>query len=87
MSPNFQNEFVLQTDASDRGVGAVLSQLDDEGNDRPIAYYSHKLLPREESIPLWRRNAWPLNWQSKPSTPTSWVKNSESKRTTGLWSG
>ena len=48
MSPNFQNEFVLQTDASDRGVGAVLSQLDDEGNDRPIAYYSHKLLPREE---------------------------------------
>ena len=26
----------------------MLSQLDDEGNDRPIAYYSHKLLPREE---------------------------------------
>ena len=47
MSPNFQKEFVLQTDASDRGVGAVLSQMDDEGNDRPIAYYSHKLLPRQ----------------------------------------
>ena len=47
MSPNFQKEFVLQTDALDRGVGAVLSQMDDEGNDRPIAYYSHKLLPRQ----------------------------------------
>ena len=43
----FIKEFVLQTDASDRGVDAVLSQMDDEGNDRPIAYYSHKLLPRQ----------------------------------------
>ena len=47
-SPDFTKEFVLQTDASDRGVGAVLSQLDVDGNDHPVLFYSRKLLPREE---------------------------------------
>ncbi|KAL5516832.1 hypothetical protein EMCRGX_G002255 [Ephydatia muelleri] len=45
--PDFEKPFVLQTDASDRGVGAVLSQLY-EGEDHPVAYFSRKLLPREE---------------------------------------
>ena len=26
----------------------MLSQLDNQGNDKPVAFYSHKLLPREE---------------------------------------
>ena len=30
------------------GMGAVLSQLDESGADHPVAYFSHKLLPREE---------------------------------------
>ena len=47
-SPDFTKTFILQTDASDRGVGAVLSQQDEEGHDHPIAYFSRKLLPREE---------------------------------------
>ena len=47
-SPDFKRPFILQTDASDRGIGAVLSQEDDAGVERPIAYYSKKLLPREE---------------------------------------
>ena len=44
-SPDFNKQFVLQTDASDRGVGAVLSQRDENGCDRPTAFYSKKLLP------------------------------------------
>lgn len=48
INPDFTKQFILQTDASNRGVGAVLSQLDDDGRDRPIAYFSRKLLPREE---------------------------------------
>ena len=47
-SPDFQQGFIIQTDASDRAVGAVLSQLDEQGLDHPIAFFSKKLLPREE---------------------------------------
>ena len=39
---------MLQTDASDRGIGVVLSQMDEDGHDYPVAYFSRKLLPREE---------------------------------------
>ena len=47
-APNFSKAFILQTDASNRGIGGILSQLDEENIDRPVAYYSRKLLPREE---------------------------------------
>ena len=46
-SPDFEKPFILQTDASEYGVGAVLSQRDALGCDHPIAYFSRKLLPRE----------------------------------------
>jgi len=47
-SPDFSQTFILQTDASDRGVGAVLSQMDAEGDEHPIGFFSHKLLPWEQ---------------------------------------
>ena len=47
-NPDFQKEFIIQTDASGFGVGAVLSQLDDNGEEHPIAYFSCKLLPKEQ---------------------------------------
>ena len=47
-SPHFDRVFILQTDASDRGIGAVLSQCDDDGVEHPVAFYSWKLLDREE---------------------------------------
>ena len=48
-SPDFSKLFILQTDASNRGVGAVLSQWDSDGTDHPVGYFSRKLLPREEA--------------------------------------
>ena len=39
---------VVQTDASERGVGAVLSQQSVDGQDHPLAFFSKKLLPREQ---------------------------------------
>ena len=40
------DQFVLQTDASGIGLGAVLS-LQREGEELPVAFYSRKLQPRE----------------------------------------
>ena len=45
--PKFDREFLLQTDALDIGLGAILSQLDDNGVERPIAYASKILSGRE----------------------------------------
>ena len=47
-NPDYQQTFRLQTDASDVGVGAVLSQGDP--NNQPIAYYSGKLLGNYSTI-------------------------------------
>ena len=44
-NPDYTQTFQLQTDASDVGVGAVLSQGGEQ--DQPIAYFSRKVLERE----------------------------------------
>ena len=48
--PNFDREFILETDASLRGLGAVLSQVDEEGKTHVIAYVSWTLRPSEKSM-------------------------------------
>ena len=48
-NPDFTRPFMLQTDASGYGVGAVLSQYDDKRYDHPVATFSLKLLLREQN--------------------------------------
>lgn len=45
--PNFDEPFILTTDASNIAIGAVLSQLQ-EGKEKPIAYLSRTLSKAEE---------------------------------------
>ncbi|XP_068240411.1 uncharacterized protein [Palaemon carinicauda] len=47
-TPNFKEPFCLAVDASDVGVGAVLSQGCD-GEEYPVAYFSKKLSPAQQN--------------------------------------
>ena len=47
--PNFQRPFILDTDASGCGLGAVLAQEQDDGQVRPIAYASRTLQKHERN--------------------------------------
>ena len=48
--PNFSRKFILETDASLKGLGAVLSQQQKDGSIRVIAYASQSLCPSERSM-------------------------------------
>ncbi|KAI8510371.1 hypothetical protein Bbelb_112870 [Branchiostoma belcheri] len=52
--PNFDLPFVVDTDASDTGIGGVLSQIQD-GKERAILYYSRALTPAEQRYCTHRR--------------------------------
>jgi transposase InsO family protein len=52
--PDPQTQYILDTDASLVGVGAVLSQIQD-GRERVIAYYSKTLSPAERNYCVTRR--------------------------------
>ena len=53
--PDFQRPFILDTDASDTGIGGVLSQVDDQGRERVIAYGSRLLTKPERKYCVTRR--------------------------------
>lgn len=41
-NPDFRKKFYLHCDASDYGVGAVVVQMNDANEERPVAYMSKK---------------------------------------------
>jgi len=53
--PDFTKEFILDTDASFDRIGAVLSQLDEYGNEKVIAYGSHAMSPHEVGYCITRK--------------------------------
>ena len=48
--PDWSQEFILDTDASDTGIGAVLSQLHSDGTEHVIPMQFGSLLSLKETI-------------------------------------
>ena len=59
--PNVEQEFILRTDASDTGIGAVLLQEHD-GEKFPVAYASKKLLDRERAYSTIEKECLAMVW-------------------------
>ena len=61
--PNYQRRFKLYTDASDGGLGAVLTQVSEEDNkERPIAFASRTLSKSEKNYDAHKLEFLALRW-------------------------
>ena len=63
--PNYSAPFVLYTDASALGLGAVLMQTDDRGKNRVIAYASRTLNSAEANYSVTHQEALAIVWGLK----------------------
>ena len=67
--PDFSHEFMLETDASGAGLGAVLAQKQEEGLVQPIAYASRTLQPHEKNYGVTELEALGAVWAVKHFQP------------------
>ena len=63
--PDFKIPFIVGTDASNLGLGVVLSQVQD-GVDVVIGYVSHQLKPGEEKYPPIQKECLAVVWGISP---------------------
>ncbi len=59
--PHFDQPFTLSTDASNKAIGAVLSQIQD-GKERVVAYASHVLTSTERKWSTYDKELWAIVW-------------------------
>ena len=60
--PDFKKPFLLQTDASGKGLGTVLSQKQSDGQYHPIAFASHVLIDTEQRYHSNKKEFLALKW-------------------------
>ena len=59
--PDLGKEFILRTDASEKGIGAILLQNYD-GNLLPVSYSSKKLLGKETRYTISEKECLAIVW-------------------------
>jgi len=69
--PNFDKPFILYTDASGGGVGAVLHQKGEDGRERIIACASRTYNEHEKKYPITEQECLAVVWVSKSSNSFS----------------
>ena len=60
--PDYNKQFILKTDASGKGLGAVLSQLNDKGKEVVIEYASRGLRGAERNYPITDLECLAIKW-------------------------
>ena len=63
--PDYSRPFIVQTDWSNRGMGAVLAQLDDDKKERVIAYASRSCSPAEANYSSYKGELCAVVWAVK----------------------
>ena len=84
--PDFTRPFILDTDASDTGIGAVLSQSMEDGCEHVISYASRVLTKPERHYCVTRRELLAV-LLSSISDHTYWEENYCFIQTMVLWHG
>ncbi|GET52314.1 retroviral-like aspartic protease 1 [Rhizophagus irregularis DAOM 181602=DAOM 197198] len=62
---NFEKEFILITDASGEGLGAILEQLDENNREIVISYASRSLVNAEKRYPITELECLAVFWEIK----------------------
>ena len=72
--PDFSRPFHIRTDASDIAVGAALYQIDSDGKDCTIAYYSKALQPAQRKWSATEKEMWGIVAASRKFYPYCYSK-------------
>ena len=62
MYPNFRKDFCLETDASVKGLGAIMSQIGEDGRRHPVAYASRALSDAEKRYAITKLETLAVVW-------------------------